>query len=244
MIKFNLKKMMKEKKTTLKELSSKTGLSINTLSLLSTGKSKGVQFDTLERIIDVLECKIEDLIILDDGYNTLEILEVELIPKDDFFLLINDDENMYLKCTYLNEDREKKKLLLTFNENEKIEGFTVTLAGDFPTEILTSEKHIHHVVKNRTLSSQLDLFVPFMALIFKKAYENELFDFSTFPLNVNFMPYAEKMISSSMWYSKHFYTSKIKSGCELKDYIEIEDFKLLISYKMYDYELTEINDGD
>lgn len=244
MIKFNLKKMMKEKKITLKELSSKTGLSINTLSLLSTGKSKGVQFDTLERIIDVLECKIEDLIILDDGYNTLEILDVELIPKDNLILLISNDKNMYLKCTYLNEDREEKKLLLMFNENEKIQGITVTLAGDFPTEILTSEKHINHVVKNRTLTSKLDLFVPFMALIFKKAYENEIFDFSSFPLVVNFMPYAEQVISSSMWDSRNFYTDKIKNDGELKEYYEIEGFKLLISYKMYDYELTESKDGD
>ncbi|PTI58614.1 transcriptional regulator, partial [Staphylococcus warneri] len=51
MINFNLKKVMKEKKMTLKELSLETSLSINTLSLLSTGKSKGIQFDTLEKLI-------------------------------------------------------------------------------------------------------------------------------------------------------------------------------------------------
>ena len=48
MIKFNLKSY-ERKKITLKELSNNTGLSINTLSLLSTGKSKGIQFDTLEK---------------------------------------------------------------------------------------------------------------------------------------------------------------------------------------------------
>lgn len=236
MIKFNLKKIMKDKKVTLKELSSKTGLSINTLSLLSTGKSKGIQFDTLERIVNILECKIEDLIILDDGYNTLEILDVELIPKDDFFVSLNNDENIYLKCTYLNEDRENKKLLLTINENSAMNSYIVNLAGDFPTEILTSNKHTKTKVSNKTMHSTLDLFVPFMALIFKKAYENNVLDSSTYPLSVNFMPYAEQMITSSQWHSKKLDIEKIKTKNELKDYIEIQGYKLLISYNMYDYE--------
>ena len=76
MIKFNLKKMMKEKKITLKELSSKTGLSINTLSLLSTGKSKGIQFETLEKIIRTLDCSVKDLIILDDEFKFIEIIKI------------------------------------------------------------------------------------------------------------------------------------------------------------------------
>ncbi|MCJ1783231.1 helix-turn-helix domain-containing protein [Mammaliicoccus sciuri] len=244
MIKFNLKKIMKDKKVTLKELSSKTGLSINTLSLLSTGRSKGIQFDTLERIVNILECKIEDLIILDDGYNTLEILDVELIPKDDFFFPLKGDNNLYLKCTYLNEDRDVKKLLLTFNENTPLKGVMVNLAGDFPTEILTSEKHVKDIIGNKTMTSKLNLFVPFMALIFKKAYENNLFDFSTFPLMVNFMPYAEAVVSSTMWYSKNFNDDQFKNTGELKEYIEIEDYKLLISYDVYEYEIKEIKEGD
>ncbi|MEX6015011.1 helix-turn-helix domain-containing protein [Mammaliicoccus sciuri] len=225
-------------------MSSKTGLSINTLSLLSTGKSKGIQFETLERIVDILECKIEDLIILDDGYNTLEILDVELISKDDFFVMLNNDENMYLKCTYLNENREIKKILLTFNKNTKFNGIIVNLSGEFPTEILTSGKHIKHVGKNRTKETTLNLFIPFMGLIFKKAYENGIYDFSTFPLSVNFMPYAETMVSATSWYSKNFYSDSFIESGELNKYLKIEGYKLLISYEMYDYEIRVENDGD
>ncbi|PTE33829.1 transcriptional regulator [Mammaliicoccus fleurettii] len=244
MIKFNLKKIMKDKKVTLKELSSKTGLSINTLSLLSTGKSKGIQFETLEKIVSTLNCKIEELLILDDGYNTLEILDVELIPKDDYFVMVNNDENMYLKCTYLNEDREIKKLLLTFNKNTKLKGVIVNLSGEFPTEILTSGKHVRHIVKNRTNETTLNLFIPFMGLIFKKAYENGIYDFSTFPLSVNFMPYADTMVSSTTWYSKHFYSDSFKKAGELDKYVKIEEYKLFISYEMYEYELRIENEGD
>lgn len=59
-------------------------------------------------------------------------------------------------------------MLLTFNENTPLKGVMVNLAGDFPTEILTSEKHVKDIIGNKTMTSKLNLFVPFMALIFKK----------------------------------------------------------------------------
>lgn len=239
MIKFNLKKLMKDKKVTLKELSSKTGLSINTLSLLSTGRSKGIQFDTLERIVNILECKIEDLIILDDGYNTLEILDVELIPKDNFFIPLKEDNNMYLKCTYLNEDRDTKKLLLTFNENTPFKGVMVNLAGDFPTEILTTEKYSKGTLNNEERLSQIKLFIPFMSLIFKKAYENKLYNFDKFPVQVNFMPYDESLAGTSLWQARNLENEKIRNQNELKDYINIEGYKLFISYKVYEHEILD-----
>ncbi|UTG99337.1 helix-turn-helix domain-containing protein [Macrococcoides canis] len=61
MIEFNLRKIMNEQKMTLKELSERTNISINTLSLLSTGKSQGIQFKTLNNLVEALGCNIEDL---------------------------------------------------------------------------------------------------------------------------------------------------------------------------------------
>lgn len=58
---FRLKSVLKEKKMTLTELSTLTGLSINTLSLLSTGKSQGIQFNTLYKIAEQLNVPIGEL---------------------------------------------------------------------------------------------------------------------------------------------------------------------------------------
>ncbi len=58
---FRLKSVLKEKKMTITELSTLTGLSINTLSLLSTGKSQGIQFNTLYKIAEQLGVPIGEL---------------------------------------------------------------------------------------------------------------------------------------------------------------------------------------
>lgn len=58
---FRLKSVLKEKKMTITELSTLTGLSINTLSLLSTGKSQGIQFNTLYKIAEQLNVPIGEL---------------------------------------------------------------------------------------------------------------------------------------------------------------------------------------
>lgn len=57
-----LDKMMADRKMSLNELSEKIGLSTVNLSLLKTGKVKGVRFNTLESICSVLECQPGDLL--------------------------------------------------------------------------------------------------------------------------------------------------------------------------------------
>lgn len=58
---FRLNEILKEKRMTITELSKLTSLSINTLSLLSTGKSKGIQFHTLYKIAEQLNVQIGEL---------------------------------------------------------------------------------------------------------------------------------------------------------------------------------------
>lgn len=43
---------------------------------------------------------------------------------------------------------------------------------------------------------------------------------------------------------KNFNDDQFKNTGELKEYIEIEDYKLLISYDVYEYEVKEIKEGD
>ncbi|SER17552.1 helix-turn-helix domain-containing protein [Pedobacter rhizosphaerae] len=61
----NLDIMLARRKMSLTELSEKVGLTIVNLSILKTGKAKGVRFDTLEAICRVLDCKPGDIIDID-----------------------------------------------------------------------------------------------------------------------------------------------------------------------------------
>ena len=54
--------MLATRKMSLTELSEKVGLTIVNLSILKTGKAKGVRFDTLEAICKALDCKPGDIL--------------------------------------------------------------------------------------------------------------------------------------------------------------------------------------
>lgn len=58
----NLDVMMSKRKMSLNELSRQVGLTTVNLSILKTGKAKGVRFDTLETICKVLDCQPGDII--------------------------------------------------------------------------------------------------------------------------------------------------------------------------------------
>lgn len=62
MIKFNLKDKLKENEMTMTELHEITGISKNTLSLLSRGESQGIQFRTLDKICETLGCSPGELL--------------------------------------------------------------------------------------------------------------------------------------------------------------------------------------
>ena len=54
--------MLVKRKMSLTELSDRLGISITNLSLLKTGKVKGIRFNTLEGICRELECQPGDLL--------------------------------------------------------------------------------------------------------------------------------------------------------------------------------------
>lgn len=61
-IQLNIDLMMVKRKMSLTELSERIGISMTNLSLLKTGKVKGVRFKTLEAICRELDCQPGDLI--------------------------------------------------------------------------------------------------------------------------------------------------------------------------------------
>ncbi len=57
----NLDVMLAKRKIRGKELATEIGITEQNLSLLRTGKVKGVRFSTLERICQILECQPGDI---------------------------------------------------------------------------------------------------------------------------------------------------------------------------------------
>ena len=61
-IQVNLDLMLVRKKMSLTELASRVGISVTNLSLLKTGKVKGIRFSTLEAICRELNCQPGDIL--------------------------------------------------------------------------------------------------------------------------------------------------------------------------------------
>lgn len=58
----NLDVMLAKRKMRLKTLSERVELTEQNLSMIKTGKAKGMRFETLSKICDVLECQPGDLL--------------------------------------------------------------------------------------------------------------------------------------------------------------------------------------
>jgi putative transcriptional regulator len=59
--------MLARRKMKSKDLAERVGITEANLSLLRTGKVKGVRFETLAKICEALECKPSDLLDVEDG---------------------------------------------------------------------------------------------------------------------------------------------------------------------------------
>ncbi|MCI1921768.1 MAG: helix-turn-helix transcriptional regulator [Liquorilactobacillus nagelii] len=98
-LKFILNDFMSSHHLSIQDVSTMTGISRNTISQLYNGKSRGIQFETLDKLCFHLECEPNDLIkIFPDSY-TFYIPDSELLEpqtkKDNFqysgFLLTTDE---------------------------------------------------------------------------------------------------------------------------------------------------------
>lgn len=61
-IQVNLDLVLVKRKMTLTELSERIGISVTNLSLLKTGKVKGMRFSTLDAVCRELECQPGDIL--------------------------------------------------------------------------------------------------------------------------------------------------------------------------------------
>lgn len=57
-----LDEVLHDRRMTLTELSGKVGITLANLSILKTGKARGIRFATLEAICEALDCQPGDLL--------------------------------------------------------------------------------------------------------------------------------------------------------------------------------------
>lgn len=71
-IKINLEKVLKENNMTSKELCKKIGITEANLSILRSGKAKGVRFTTINKICYHLHCDVGDILSFDGNLDEEE----------------------------------------------------------------------------------------------------------------------------------------------------------------------------
>ncbi len=62
MIRINLDVVLSERKMTSKELAQRIDITPANLSILKTGKARGIRFETLDKICRVLNCQPGDIL--------------------------------------------------------------------------------------------------------------------------------------------------------------------------------------
>lgn len=110
------------------ELHELTGITQNTLSLMANGKSNGIQFNTLEKIIKALDCSLDELFTV-TGIPFEVYVELEEVKDNIYkFSLVGIDEtNVESRITYgfeifKNVTKTKRTLLqIVFLDRGKIE---------------------------------------------------------------------------------------------------------------------------
>ncbi len=63
----NLDVMLAKRKMRSKELAERIGITEQNVSLLKSGKVKGIRFDTLAKICEVLQCQPGDILVFEVG---------------------------------------------------------------------------------------------------------------------------------------------------------------------------------
>jgi putative transcriptional regulator len=75
--------VLHDRRMTLTELSGKVGITLANLSILKTGKARGIRFATLAAICDALDCQPGDLLeFRQDKPEHASALGTEAIPEE------------------------------------------------------------------------------------------------------------------------------------------------------------------
>src|SRR5690606_30754051 len=101
MIKVRLKEILGEKNISITQLHELTGISQNTISLLVNGKNKGIQFETLEKLMDALNLDLYQII---ERYNYTNHIYVIGVDNDYSTIEENERRDFRFRIMNLSED--------------------------------------------------------------------------------------------------------------------------------------------
>lgn len=187
MIKLDLKTIMNKKDVNISQLNEMTGISRNSLSLLINGKSKGIQFDTIDKISKALNAKIEDLFIKSFDNISIEIDRKERIKGHFPTMTFKEVHNpLNKKIEILNEDDYTHVSFSVLNCN--IIEDNVMKSGYIPYKILldlTGSNYLEIIVniEKSQLSNELTRLLNVtinekdFRNIFHKFFINKILDF-------------------------------------------------------------------
>ncbi|MCD8911216.1 helix-turn-helix transcriptional regulator [Staphylococcus gallinarum] len=127
MIKFDLKKVMKQKKVNISQLHEMTGISRNSLSLLINGKSQGIQFETIEKITKALNVDINNLFKNIFDYVSINVTGIKTAKghfpsmrdnikiKEEIEIMKDNNYSQYsfkvLDCSFIEDGIEKREYI-------------------------------------------------------------------------------------------------------------------------------------
>lgn len=169
----NLKNILSERKKTIADLSNATNISKNSISQLVSGKSQGIQFLTLAKILYALDISIEDLLV----YNppkinnvTIDLEDIQLdgdvISREYLTEVIHDEtgksdvlvcEEVFNLIFSINifDDETKFKGSFPFKFWAKITEYQIEPKYNFNFEYLLDSNELKKIINRTGLSNQL-----------------------------------------------------------------------------------------
>lgn len=146
MIYFNLEKIIKEKNINIQDIADSTGLSRNTISQILNNKAKGIQFPTLEKLLDYLEVEVQKLIVYEREFSG-ELMEFFDVTSHHEYKIeegFSGSHDMHdaIEMVYINTD-----FLISYKYRR--ENFSIT--GTFPLSVeyyVTPDKGIQSIHLN------------------------------------------------------------------------------------------------
>ncbi|KRK99330.1 helix-turn-helix domain-containing protein [Companilactobacillus futsaii] len=187
MLKFNLDKILKDNNENISELSRETGLSRKTLTQLSNNDSKGIQLNTLQKLMEHFDLPVESFFInIDNTYasiikfdNDKTTIPVDInldIDKNNLLLLQlvsdeNNDNKLYyhsypIILSFLNGENSAKIFgisifeLLDFNDQQY-----KALADETKNEVLKELKRINKILSKFSKEQLFVLFATALDLV-------------------------------------------------------------------------------
>ncbi|MFI3728500.1 helix-turn-helix domain-containing protein [Vagococcus fluvialis] len=119
MIEISLKDVMNSKNKTITDIHNATGISRNTLGLLANGVSKGIQFDTLEKIINFLDCDIEDILEVTFDNQVLNITLSDFSEENSIIKITNEQGYYITLFSVFNFEDDIFSIEVTFDDNSQ-----------------------------------------------------------------------------------------------------------------------------